>query len=320
MALPQTIAKVCFAPKRDEDRFLPEGPRLVHVFGRDAIVWVNIATAPGATRGDIHLGFLDTGERRRYALPANPGFVLPCEIPDTIFVGLGKAVGLLNLARGVWTPLGRIPDTNPRTIINDGELLPGGRGVIFGTKDVQFKEPLGHLYLLTLPDQIITPLASGMTCSNGKVLLPMMDDFLLYDIDTPRRVVERYYLDMTERKLISNGVAVDLRQEEGLPDGMTDCGEGSAIVAFYNPDRGGAGLARRYRLDTGRPVEEWILPGSPRVTCPLLFDVKQKTVVIFTTATEGMPNEMLKHSPAAGSLFMADTKVKAYPTADVVRV
>lgn len=302
------------------DRFLPEGPRLVHVFQRDAIAWVNIQTGPKATRGDVHLGFLDTGERRRYSLPARPGFVLATEMPDTLLIGLEKAVGILNLAKGVWTPLARIPDANPRVIINDGELLPGGRGVLFGTKDTQFAAPIGHLYLLNLPDQLITSLASGMTCSNGKVILPIGEDFLVYDIDTPRKTVERYYLDNTKRELVPNGTAIDLRTEEGLPDGMADCGDGSAIVAFYNPYRGGAGLARRYRLDNGKPVEEWILPGSPRVTCPLLFTAKDRTVVIFTTAVEGMNDEMRKDSPNAGCLFMAEPKISAYPTADVVRV
>lgn len=320
MAIPQTEARVCFAPHRESDRFLPEGPRLVHVFNRDAIAWVNIQHGPGSHKGDVHLGFLDNGERRRYGLPARPGFVLPCEIPDTLFIGLEKAVGLLSLAKGVWTPLARIPEANPRVIINDGELLPGGRGVIFGTKDTHFSEPLGHLYLFTLPDQIITPLAGGMTCSNGKVVLPIGEDFLVYDIDTPRKCVERYYLDSLKRELVPNGTAIDLTGESALPDGLADCGDGSAIVAFYNPHRGGLGLARRYRLDTGKPVEEWVLPGSPRVTCPLLFNAKDRTVVIFTTATEGMSDEMRKTSPNAGSLFMAEPKVPAYPTADVVRL
>jgi sugar lactone lactonase YvrE len=117
-----------------------------------------------------------------------------------------------------------------------------------------------------------------------------------------------------------NGIAVDLRNESGFPDGLADCGDGSAIVAFYNPDRGGHGLARRYRLDTGAPVEEWVMPGSPRVTCPLLFDVQNRTVVIFTTAVEGMSDEMRKQSPNAGCLFMAEPAVKAFPTADVVRL
>ena len=38
------------------------------------------------------------------ALPARPGFLLPSEIPDTLFVGLEKALGLLNLSKGIWTP------------------------------------------------------------------------------------------------------------------------------------------------------------------------------------------------------------------------
>lgn len=320
MPVPQSIARLAFAPRRESDRYLPEGPRLVHVLGRDAVAWVNIQTSPSATRGDLHIGFLDNGERRRFSLPARPGFLLPTELPDTLLIGLERAIGLLNLARGVWTPIAKIPDTNPRVIINDGELLPGGHGVLFGTKDLEFREPLGQLYLLSFPEQMITTLASGMTCSNGKIVLPIGSDFLVYDIDTPRRVVERYYLDGTKRELMPNGIAIDLRLEEGLPDGMVHCGDGSAIVAFYNPNRGGDGLARRYRLDTGRPIEEWVIPGSPRVTCPLVFLARDKPIVLFTTADEGMNPELRKQSPNAGCLFISEPKLSVYPTAEVVRL
>lgn len=320
MPIPQIVARVCFKPHRETDRYLPESPRLVHVFGRDAIAWVNVQTDSAGTKGHIHLGFLDNGERRRYSLPARPGFVLPTDMPDTLFVGMEKAVGMLNLPRGVWTPFARIPDANPRTIINDGEVLPGGCGVIFGTKDVQFAEQIAKLYLLTLPDQQLVELAEGMTCSNGKVIVPIGDDCLLYDIDTPRRVVERYYFDAARRELMANGIAIDLQNEEALPDGMVSCGDGSAIVAFFNPSRGGDGLARRFRLDTGQPVEEWTLPGSPRVTCPLAFTAKGRLVVIFTTAVEGMSDEIKAASPNAGCLFMAESQVPAQPIAEFVRI
>ena len=64
-----------------------------------------------------------------------------------------------------------IPDEHPRTIINDGEVTPGGDAVVFGTKDTSFQEPLGHLYLFTPTDGTITSLLPGQTCSNGKVIV-----------------------------------------------------------------------------------------------------------------------------------------------------
>ena len=100
-------------------------------------------------------------------------------------------------ACSTWRPtrshaLATIPDANPRTIINDGEVVPGGRAVVFGTKDVRFADPIAHLYLFTLDDRLTT-LADGQLCSNGKVFAR---DRRLYDIDTPRRNVIRYRLDL----------------------------------------------------------------------------------------------------------------------------
>ena len=92
-------------------------------------------------------------------------------------------------------PLAAIPDDNPRTIINDGEVVPGGRAVVFGTKDTKFAEPIAHLYLYTVDDNRISVLADKQMCSNGKVFASDEGGLILYDIDTPRKVV-RYRLDV----------------------------------------------------------------------------------------------------------------------------
>lgn len=311
-------ARLLVAGDVEEDKFLPEGPRAMTLFGRPALVWVNIQTAPDATRGAVHAFFFDTGERRRWTMPARPGFVFPTDAPDTVFVGMEKAVGTLNLANGLWTPFATIPDANPRTIINDGEIAPGGRAIVFGTKDTTFTEPIAHLYLFTLADHRLTVLADGQTCSNGKVFTD--GGRTLFDIDTPRRVVTRYTFDVDARTVTEDGIAVDLRQHEAFPDGMCDAGDGTAIIAFYNPHRGGAGVAERYDLTTGKRLDQWQTPGSPRVTCPLLTLRDGGVKLILTTATEGMPGDLRADSPNGGYLFVADTALRSVPPAEVVRL
>src|SRR5262245_66543665 len=111
-----TRTTVLHAQRSEADRFLPEGPREVTVEGRPALAWVNIQTAPDATSGDIHVRFWD-GEHRTYAQSKRPGFLLPTDRPDTLFVGREKEIGMLNLATNVFHPLGAIGDSNPRTII-----------------------------------------------------------------------------------------------------------------------------------------------------------------------------------------------------------
>ena len=79
------------------------------------------------------------------------------------------------------------------------------------------------------------------------------------------------------------------------------------IVAFYNPEAVSDGVARMYRLADGAVECEWVLPGSPRVTCPELVEMDGKTKIVFTTAVEGMAAEIRAIAPGAGALYIADT-------------
>lgn len=316
MPIPTTVARVWVEPGREEDRFLLEGPRETNALGPLAVMWVNIQTAPDATSGDIFLRLWAEGQMGAVRTPGRPGFVFPTDRAEVVLVGCEKTVGTLNLKTGEWKTLATIPDANPRTIINDGEIVPGGRAIVFGTKDTRFAEPIAHLYLYRVGDDRITVLADKQICSNGKVFATDAKGLILYDIDTPTRVVMCYRLDMQQHTANAESVALDLRGEPGFPDGMCDCGDGTVIVAFYNPDPHPAGRAARFRLGTGELIEEWTTPGSPRVTCPLLVKRPDGVKLILTTATEGMPKPWAN----AGCVFIADTRFTEIPPAEVVRL
>jgi sugar lactone lactonase YvrE len=191
---------------------------------------------------------------------------------------------------------------------------------VFGTKDTRFADPIAQLYLYTLDDNRVSMLADRQVCSNGKVFAADDRGVILFDIDTPTRQVVRYRLDVATRTAIPDGVALDLRGEPGFPDGMCDCGDGSVVVAFYNPEPVAAGRAVRYDLASGRAVEEWMTPGSPRVTCPLLVTRPDGVKLVLTTATEGMPAEQRAKCPEAGNLFAAATRLSSCPAAELVRL
>lgn len=304
----------------DADRFLPEGPRAIVLQGRDALAWVNIQTAPDATRGAIHVRYWDNGQTVIYPQARRPGFLFPTDVPDTFLVGMEKDLGTLNLATGVWTTLATIDDTNARTIINDGEIVPGGQAIVFGTKDVLFAAPLANLYLFTLADRRCTVLADQQTCSNGKVFHTAGEKLFLYDIDTPQRCVVRYTLHVQSRQATERTVVLDLQQMEGFPDGMVDGGDGTVLIAFYHPTSTEAGHVRRYHLPTGRIVEEWRTPYAPRVTCPLLVEHQENVQLLCTTATEGMSATMFTQCPNSGNLFSVPTTLKQLPTVEIVRL
>ncbi len=317
-----TPAQVYIDFESESDRFLPEGPRWMTLDGRDALVWVNIQSDAEATEGEIHVHFPDSDGSDDYAIacPGRPGFLLPLTTPHRAIVGMDKVLRLLDAWEGTWSdPLVAIPDGHPRTIINDGEVVPGGQAIVFGTKDVQFREPLGHLYLYTVDDNRVSILADQQTCSNGKVIRRDDGGFVLWDIDTPTRQVRRYRLDVAARALNPEGVAIDLSHEVGFPDGMCDGGDGSVIIAFYNPQCAPHGRAVRYRLDTGEAIEEWTTPGSPRVTCPLLVPRPEGVKLILTTAVEGMPPEIRAYCPHAGCVFVAPTTFSSGPMPESVR-
>lgn len=318
MSIPSTTATPWVIQPNQEARFLPEGPRAVVVQHREAVAWVNIQTAPDATTGTLYVRFWDDGSVRAVPQPQRPGFMFPTTHTDTVFVGRGKELGTVNLVTGAWEAYGTIDDANPRTIINDGEIVPGGEAIVFGTKDVQFAEPLANLYLFTLADRRCTILADRQTCSNGKVFRQEGHNLRLYDIDTPTRTVVRYTLDVQERCVRDPWIALDLQATEGFPDGMTDVGDGTVIIAFYHPTSTDAGHARRYDLSSGALLEEWRLPGSPRVTCPLLAQRPAGVSLICTTATEGMTEAMFEQCPHAGDLFIAPTTLATAPAVERV--
>ena len=305
MALPRTTARVWFDPIAEEGRFLPEGPRVVG----ESVVWVNIQTAPGAATGQLYQA--DLGDPKSvivHELPGRPGFALPTDRPGQWLLGIDHVVGVYDTAIGLWTPLAMLPNTDPRVIINDGEVSPDGTAVIFGTKDTQFQSPIASIYLFTPADNRLTLLAGRQTCSNGKVFAD--GGRTLFDIDTPRTVVTRHRFDAEARTLTEDGIAIDLRGRDDFPDGMCDAGDGTVIIAFYNTAFAEVGLAVRYDLLSGEALEEWATPGSPRVTCPCLFQSVDGVKLLLTTATEGMPAEMRARCLNAGALFLADTSLR----------
>jgi sugar lactone lactonase YvrE len=315
-----STASVLFAPPSEADRFLPEGPKAVTVSGRPAIAWVNIQTSEQAKSGAVHLRFWDTGEHRVLPQPARPAFLVPTSRPNVVLVGREKELGTLDVQTGGWTQLATIPDDNPRTIINDGHVVPGGSAVVFGTKDTRFRDPIAALYLFTVADRRITVLADQQVCSNGKAFDSKEGRLTLFDIDTPTRVVTRYRLDIDRRSVVNEGVAVDLTAIDGFPDGMVDAGDGTVVIAIYNPGRVRDGRAYHCDLDGGRRLGDWLVPGSPRVTCPLLVEQGGTVRLVLTTAVEGMPDDQRRECPHAGDLFVAETPLTAVPPAEVLRL
>ncbi len=301
-----------YTPDTLEQRFLPEGPLPIDPEDWDEeghfMAWVSIQHGADSRQGAINLLNLDSRENRSYLLPGRPGFAVQAAQAGCFVVGMEKELCLVDIRSGTAevTTSGLRVEDDPNTIINDG--IPTAFGMVFGTKDCRFEEPVGHLYLFRSSDRKLVDLGAGQTCSNGKIV----QGNTLFDIDTPRKKVQRYVLDVDAGTLSEPEDFIDLGAEDHFPDGMRVTPDGQGLViAFYNPHEVQSGCARQYNLDSGEAEAEWTVEQSPRVTCPAFVESDDGIKLVLTTAIEGMEDALFARNPRAGSLFIADTDYTA---------
>ena len=292
----RVLARPFFRPALEEQRYLPECPRLMG----GSLLWISIQYAADRPRGGINVLDLASRENVHHALPGRPGFFTETGEPGVLLVGLERSLVLYDLnRRAVTRTLAHIQE-DPRVIINDGIAIPGG--VIFGAKHLGFSEPVAALYHYDHATCRVRELLGGQTCSNGKYL----HDSLLVDIDSQPRTITEYRYDPVPGTLHPLRLIAQPDSLPALPDGLRPTPGGkSVVVAFYNPLHVADGIAQEIRLSDGDVLTEWILPGSPRVTCPEVGAIDGVPCVFFTTAVEGMPEETRAIAPEAGTIFVA---------------
>jgi sugar lactone lactonase YvrE len=289
----RVVALPFYRPTLEEQRYLPECPRIIG----ESLYWVSIQYAADRPQGGLNVLDLGSKNNVHHPLPGRPGFFAETAVPGVLLIGLERRLVHYDVnRREVTETLAHIPE-DPRVIINDGIAIPGG--AIFGTKHLEFKQPIAALYHYDNATRQVRELLGGQTCSNGKYL----HDDRLVDIDTKPKTITEYRYDGTLHPLRLIAPPESL---PAFPDGMRPMPGGeSVVVAYYNPAHTADGIAQEIRLSDGEVLTEFILPGSPRVTCPEVWELESATCVFFTTATEGMPPETCAIAPEAGTIFVA---------------
>ncbi|MBM3760642.1 MAG: SMP-30/gluconolactonase/LRE family protein [Acidobacteria bacterium] len=292
-----------YRPEIEELRFLPEGPRVLQNFEtrEKTLAWVAIQHSADSTHGSINLLDLESGTNDSRPLPGRPGFFAETTKPGVLLVGLDRKLVLFDLSTNTVEDLGLRVTEDPRVIINDGVAVPGG--VLFGTKDLRFKDPIAALYFYDESTKAVRTILDQQTCSNGKAVL---GDHLI-DIDSSPKSISRYRIEGNFEKVTNPSLIRPAGDLIGYPDGLRPINEDSVLVAFYNPEHISDGVAQQIRVSDGAIQCEWRIPGSPRVTCPEFVAVDGRVKVLFVTAVEGMPPEIMAIAPHAGSFFLADT-------------
>lgn len=297
-------APILFDPGNEAMRFLPEGP---YPLGTDRFSWVAIQHGPTATNGSLNVYDLKTKRNTSHLLTGRPGFAFPTDRGNFV-VGCERRVGIFAPLQAAWDPFIEGIDSHvDGTIINDAVTWDGN--LIFGTKDLEFKTKKAGLYLWRRSDRRLFQLRSDQICSNGKCVVPVDDQrIMLYDIDSPTRQVVCYEVDIRSGTCTEPHVAVDLRTENGVPDGMTMTPDGrSVIISLYQPEAAPLGRTIQVSLQSGKIEQVWTADGSPQVTCPQWVCVNGKAALVMTTAVEHMPQSRRRESPNAGCLFMVET-------------
>lgn len=273
-----------------------------------------VAIQHGADRRDGSFNILDLATRTntRFRLPGRPGFFAETTRPGVVLLGLERRLALFDYTSGSLSETGIAVTADERCIINDGLAMDAG--VIFGTKHLAFSETIAELYYFDSATRRVRSLLGGQTCSNGKLFLRHEAGATLIDIDSSPKTVTRYRLGHALDSIMAEGTVVAPHALPAFPDGMRPThDERSVVIAFYNPEPVADGVARAYSIDTGEVECEWVIPGSPRVTCPEFLELDGKVKLLFTTAMEGMPEEIRSIAPGAGCLYLADTPYKAIP-------
>ena len=312
MTTPRFVAQPFFSPSEEELRFLPEGPRRLQ--GTDSLGWVAIQHAADVFTGSLNILDLATGKNTSRPLPGRPGFFVETTEEGIVLVGIERRLITCDRRTGEVKETGITVSDDLRVVINDGLAVEGG--VLFGTKHLGFSEPIAGLYFLDSATRKVHQVLGGQTCSNGKVLRRDAEGAMLIDIDSQPKTISRYRLDASLKRVLSQSLLADPASLPGFPDGMRLAPDGrSVIVAFFNPGHVADGLAQQLCLETGSVLAEWIIPGSPRVTCPEFIHWNGKVMVVFTTAVEGMPTETQAIAPGAGCMYIAETGFSAVPMA-----
>ena len=295
--------QVLYQPDRPELGYLPEGPIDC---GSGQISWVAIQHGPDTPTGSLCLLDPLSEFNREVPLPGRPGFAFPTDDPDLFLVGIERHVCRVRVSSGECDRISDEVDVGvENTIINDG--VECDQGLVFGCKDLAFGEHKAGLYFWRSGDQRLFQLRDDQLCSNGKVVGREGDGLRIWDIDSPTRLVVSYSLDPDSGTLGESETVLDLTHLPFFPDGMVaGRSPGSVIIAFYNPESAEAGEVREYDVSSGEHLATWLVPGSPQVTCPLIWKSPEGDRLVVTTAAENMSAEQRARYPQAGSMFVSD--------------
>lgn len=181
---------------------------------------------------------------------------------------------------------------------NDVKASPDGR-LFMGVMQLSDYESTGALYRID-SDLSLHRVLDNQSIPNGIVWDPALN--VMYYVDSLRRCIERYGYNLETGELDYQGVAVQVPEAFGVPDGMTIDSEGNLWVAHW----GGFGVYV-WNPTNGELMDKIEVPVPNVASCTF----GENGLLYITTARAGLNEAELEQYPLSGSLFTCQTTVRA---------
>lgn len=251
--------------------------------------------------GSLHRWSAVTGKDEKHTFDTFCSLVVPCR-KGGYLVGLGKSVCHFDWDTKKVTVLQTV-DEEVDTRINDGKCDVSGR-LWFGTMTMRNSQGERELYKASLYslelDGSVRKHKEGITVSNGMAW--SADNKTMFYIDSHPRKVFAYDFDISSGTMSNARIVIDFFDEErqlaGFPDGMTIDTDGKIWVACFN-----GGTVIQFDPATGEEIKTVRLPVKRPTSC--CFGGANFDELFITCSRYNLPEEELKETPLAGSVFRA---------------
>ena len=214
------------------------------------------------------------------------------ESEETMVVALENSIVRLNLKSKVKEQIAPIDTRGGSLRCNDGKCSPNG-WLWVGTMSHDGEKGKATLYCVR-PNGRVDAMVKGVSISNG-IVWSRNRKYIYYN-DTPTGKIKRYRYDARSGDIIANGIAVNIPQGSGMPDGMAIDRNDNLWVAQW----GGFGVYC-YNAYTGELIMKVEVPAPNVTSCT--FGGQNMDTLYITTAREGLTDEELAAYPLSGCIF-----------------
>jgi sugar lactone lactonase YvrE len=254
-----------------------------------ALYWVDIV---GKT---INRYWPESGKHESFAVDAEVGVIAFREADGVVTAG-STGYSFWDPENNKLEPISDPESDKPESRFNDGKVDRKGR---FWAGTMTSEGAVSSLYRMDT-DLSVHRMDSGITISNGIGWSP--DNRIMYFADSMRYVIYSYDFDLETGAIANRQNLIEVKQEYGIPDGLTVDSEGFIWCAFY----AGSKVTRFH--PQGDLDLEVTLPVSQPTSC--IFGGKDYTDLYVTSAWNGLSDDERKKQPQAGDLFVIKTNVR----------